>query len=149
DSISNLGKYGIGFLEPLLSFLESNDLADMETGFHSIDGKKLTVSIVERELASVPEVWEVHRKYIDVHLVLSGDERIALADESELELAEPYSEDKDAALYRGKIGKGTYADVAEGSAMVIMPGEIHMPNIPLSKGVSRKAIFKILIEDWI
>ena len=25
----------------------------------SVDGKKLTVSIVERELASVPEVWEV------------------------------------------------------------------------------------------
>lgn len=86
---------------------------------------------------------------MDVHLVLSGDERIALADGSELEPADPYSEENNAALCKGKMGKDTYADVAEGSAMVIMPGEIHMPNIPLSKGVSRKAIFKILIEDWI
>ena len=54
-------------------------MASYEKGCHPIDGERLFVNVVEYETTR-PEnrFWEAHRNYLDVHLMLDGQEQIDL-----------------------------------------------------------------------
>ena len=54
-------------------------MASYEKGSHPIDGERLFVNVVEYETTR-PEnrFWEAHRNYLDVHLMLDGQEQIDL-----------------------------------------------------------------------
>ena len=46
--------------------------------------------------------FEAHRKYIDVQIILKGQELVAWADTSLLETSVPYDETKDKIMYSGE-----------------------------------------------
>ena len=51
-------------------------------------------------------MYEAHQKYIDVHYIIEGVERIATADVSSLQIQTPFSEEKDIGFYQGDESGG-------------------------------------------
>ena len=66
-------------LKECFAYAKEHDLVSYEKGSHPIDGERLFVNVVEYETTR-PEnrFWEAHRNYLDVHLMLDGQEQIDL-----------------------------------------------------------------------
>ena len=91
--------------------------------------------------------FEVHRKYIDVHLMVDGEEDIFYAPLSHGSESIAYDEEKDVAFYTCDNGPHSKVGLASGEAVVLFPGEIHAPCNWNGKQHNRKLIFKIPIEQ--
>ena len=66
-------------LKECFAYAKEHDLASYEKGSHAIDGERLFVNVVEYETTrSENRFWEAHRNYLDVHLMLDGQEQIDL-----------------------------------------------------------------------
>lgn len=83
--------------------------------------------------------WEGHRKYIDIHYMLSGSERIYVANTHYLQ-AENYHEELDNQSYSGK---GNFFDLRPGDFAVFFPQDAHMPGI---RGDFSLLVKKIVIK---
>lgn len=121
-------------------------LADREKGSYPIDGERFYVNIAEYEpCAREDRFWEAHKKYIDVHLLLSGSERIDVGFIENMRL-KPYEEKDDFLPLDGSAQ--AYADLTRpGDFLVCYPEDAHRTGVRIgSGGKLKKAIFKVLIE---
>ena len=80
-NIQNMNEFT--FLEEAVqecfTYAKAHDLLSYEKGSHEIDGDRLFVNIVEYT-TTAPEnrFWEAHKNYLDVHVMLCGEEQIDL-----------------------------------------------------------------------
>lgn len=90
-------------------------------------------------------MYEAHRKYIDVHYIVEGIEKIATADVKKLQEKVSFSEDKDIGFYEG-CESGNYI-LKPGEFMVCFPSDAHkvgmMNTVP---EMVKKIVVKIKIE---
>ena len=86
------------------------------------------------------QVLEVHRKYIDIQILLEGEETIGWKPLDDCtNVTKPYDEDADCALYDEP---GTsYVTLKPGQFAIFWPEDGHQPCI--GKGDIHKAIFKV------
>ena len=88
--------------------------------------------------------FEAHEKYLDIHLMLSGSERVEIAPPEELERFESKPEN-DFYAYRGR---GWYhLTLRPGDFLVVFPGDAH--KIKMYDGAPAtvtKAVFKVRIH---
>lgn len=148
DSITNKKNYKeIPLLYQALSFLsnlEENELPEANTQL--IENTLFCNPVT---LTSKPEdqcIYEAHRKYIDLHYIISGIERIATADITTLSTATPYSTEKDIEFLTGNADG--YYDLKPGQFMVCYPNDAHKVAIMASQPCDiQKIVFKILVED--
>lgn len=143
DTLDNLGKYVS--LNPLfakvVSFLEENDLNDLEAGKHFIQGEDLFVNITTAQGKTVDEaVFETHKKMIDIQIPLDNEETYGYLPLCNLPDAD-YNEAKDITKYPGAVAS-TYVTCQPGEFALFAPQDGHQPCI--GTGAIRKAIFKIL-----
>lgn len=143
DSIHNYNNYrGYPELYQVLSFLAG--LGEGEAV------KPNTVLAEDRifcnpvQFVSKPESeckYEAHRKYIDVHYILKGEEGIATAGVGKLDVDTPYDEGKDIGFYTGKED-GRYL-LKKGDFMVCYPSDAHKVGM---MGAEPQAIEKIVVK---
>ena len=99
-------------------------------------------------LTSKPEeecVYEAHKKYCDLHYIVSGTERIATADISALTVKTPYLAENDIEFLTGDAD-GCY-DLKPGQFMVCFPNDAHKVAIMTDKPANiKKIVFKIGID---
>lgn len=149
DRFENMGLYSPIYrnLEKAIAFLSSTDFASWECGRKEIDADKLACIVVDRVLEKAPEFWESHRKYIDVHYVLSGEEEIWYTPCTDLKKLRDYEDGDDSELFKGEAGRSSSLKLQKGDVMVFFPGEIHMTNGPCGgKESVRKVILKVMAE---
>lgn len=100
------------------------------------------------ELLSRPEeecTYEAHKKYIDLHYIISGTERIATSDTDSLILSEPYSDTKDIEFLEGSADG--YYDLKPGQFMVCFPNDAHKVGVMVHEPCAiKKIVFKIIVE---
>ena len=80
-NITNLEEYE--YLEDKIKacfdYYKENDMENMEAGIYKINGDEFFVNIVEYDTTTVENrFWEAHKEYLDLHLMLLGEERIDL-----------------------------------------------------------------------
>lgn len=68
-------------------------------------------------------VFEAHRKYIDIHFCISGEESISIASPDQLKEIKAYNPDNDAAFYSGSVVSESV--LTPGRFMVCFPEDIH------------------------
>ncbi|NCB33135.1 MAG: DUF386 domain-containing protein [Erysipelotrichia bacterium] len=68
-------------------------------------------------------IFEAHRKYADIHCILSGTEEIIVSDISDLSIVKPYSEESDVGFYKGM--HGTACILNPGDFLVCFPQDAH------------------------
>ncbi|MFO3715584.1 YhcH/YjgK/YiaL family protein [Anaerococcus cruorum] len=145
-NITNLEEYA--YLEDKIKacfdYYEENDMENMEAGIHKIDGDEFFVNIVEYD-TTTPEnrFWEAHKEYLDLHLMLLGEERIDLNFLKDMDLGD-YDKEKDFQAAEGE--RNSSVDLKIGDFLVCYPNDVHMTALQIDDPVyTKKAIFKIKI----
>ena len=88
------------------------------------------------------EPFETHRRFLDLHAVLEGEELLGYAPAPDLSPVRPYEEDDDCALHRGP---GVWLSLRPGWFALLGPDDAHQPGVlsPRAGGEVLKAVFKI------
>lgn len=131
-------------IQTCFSFLKENDMACMETGSYPIDEEKNFVNIVEYETKEKELCkWEAHKKYLDLHVMLRGQEGISLNFIDNLEQGS-FVEAEDFLPLEGE--ENCFVQLHAMDFLLCFPEDGHMPGIELGEsGRIKKAIFKVQI----
>lgn len=132
-----------------LEFLAREDLADLEPGRHEVMGDEVFANV--QELTTVPsgeKNYEAHRRYADVHFVISGTELIGVAPVGECEPVGEFSEEDDFGLYTPG-DRESWVVVRPGELVVTPPSDAHKPGCcPAGAGPAplKKVCVKVLVD---
>lgn len=126
-------------------FLSSNDLSGMECGRYELDGDKIFLSLQTYDTKLEKDCMpEAHRKYLDIQLVVSGQEKIGYVPLSTTSPSIPYDEKNDIEFLNG-ISEFLLAK--PGSFFVFYPQDAHTPSVAISEPQKvKKAVFKIKLN---
>lgn len=127
--------------EVLFNYVKTHDLLHAELVRIEIDGDNLFINNVNPECVEPDkQVLELHRDYIDVHILLEGRETIGWKAIEDLTTeTKPYEKEGDCALYSDT--PTTFVDLLPGQFAIVYPEDPHAPVI--GKGKIRKLIAKV------
>jgi biofilm protein TabA len=75
------------YWDKAFAFLRTTQLDTLSVGKHVLDGENVFVTVTEGPTKDYDKTgWEAHRKYLDVHLMISGKERIGVMNPTTLGL---------------------------------------------------------------
>jgi YhcH/YjgK/YiaL family protein len=87
--------------------------------------------------------FESHRKYIDVQLVVEGEELMEVEDISRLVVSEAFNAERDLIKY-GDTAVASVLRMRAGDAAVFFPEDGHMPSLQWrGPGLVRKSVVKV------
>ena len=137
---------GLQGLERAFEYLARTDLAALPLGRTAIDGDDVYVTVSEAEARPPEQVrWEAHRRYIDIQLVVRGQEAMGVAPAAGLVTSTPYEAAKDVEFFEAPREPATLA-VRAGEFAVFVPGDAHRPSVHLDgPHVSRKVVVKVSV----
>lgn len=140
DRIENLHP----LFKKLFDYVKTHDLLKAPLGRIVLDGDNLFINNDEAICRSVDEqVMEIHRKYIDVQIVLEGEESVGWKPLNEIQhISKAYNEVLDFELSDDK--PSTYFHVTPGQIYILFPEDPHAPII--GEGKIRKAIGKVKVQ---
>lgn len=147
DKVENFKKY-INLhpaFKDVRDFLLYNDLNKMPNGKYLICGNKIFVNINDYETENdCDRKFEAHRKYIDVQVVLKGEELIGIEDVEYTEPISEYDEEKDLIFLKAQ---NNCFRLCENRFAIFDTDCAHKPQISTQENKPvkvKKAIFKIL-----
>ena len=127
----------------VFNFLRKTDLRALSAGEYPIDGKKSYCKIWDGEGKGldIPKL-EVHDNYIDIHLLLEGNETIGFKDRSNcLSSDATYNEAEDIAFF--DEDPDVFINLGIDNSAIFFPSDAHAPLI--GEGKIKKAIIKVLV----
>lgn len=130
-----------------LAFLQRDDLAALEPGCYEIDGREVFANVQELTTARPAEKnYEAHRRYADVHYVVSGTELMGVAPVGECLPVGEFSEEDDFGLYTPGDREG-WVTLREGDLVVTPPSDAHKPGCcPGEPAPLKKICVKVLVD---
>jgi YhcH/YjgK/YiaL family protein len=130
--------------EKAFRYLQETQIDSLSPGKYEIDGTNIYATVQEFCTKPMEQgFWEAHRKYIDIHCVLEGAERIGYANINGLRPGD-YDEEKDLWVF---AGEGAFYSLTPGNFAVMMPQDAHMPGIALKDPQPiKKLVVKIAVS---
>ncbi len=127
-----------------IDFLKRADLGGLAAGKVEIDGQRVfaTVQRYETAAAGTPK-FEHHAAYIDVQVIVSGEEMIGWAPAELMTVTEAYSAERDICFGTIPAGKWTPVHLQAGQLAVFYPEDAHAPK--LAAGAS-SSVLKIVVK---
>ena len=116
-------------LAAAFDYLATFDPATPDARF-PLDGEN--VHVLVQTYATKPAAekkWESHRRYVDVQYIVSGRERIDVAQSGALAGATEYAEAKDIIYYGGEQGETSALYVEAGHFAIFFPHDAHRPGV--------------------
>lgn len=154
DTLTNRALYGA--LHPriatALEYLAATDLSQLDKGVYELEGKALFAIVSDYSTVTRgTEPFEVHRKYIDVQYIVSGEEEfgyLPLPQQQTPCTAYDSSRDFEEFSYSQNQARASYVALRSGMFALFFPNDAHMPCCHLD-GESRvkKVVIKVRIED--
>jgi len=134
------------YWDKAFTFLKEHDLQTLVAGRYPIDGDSVFAIVTQNPTKDYDSTqWESHRKYIDLHYVVSGEEKIGIYPITKLTVTKPYDTSKDIANYSGT---GKIYSAVPGTFFLFFPSDGHRPGItPGDKKVDKKIVIKIKYAD--
>lgn len=137
-------------LQKCFAYIKENDLRTFENGIYHIEGEDLFVNIVEYTTTTIENrFFETHKKYIDLHLMLTGSEEIYLNFLQNMTIKEEYSEEKEMLLLEGNSTSSgnSYVRLTDNDFLICYPEDAHCTGVQAgSPQTIKKAIFKIKVD---
>ncbi len=138
-----------GFLAPELKNIIATVLDRLDTpienGRHDIDGDNAFFMLVDDHTQLLAErKSEIHSRYLDVQILLEGNESFGYSLEPYAGLDEDYLADKDLA-FSEQLQSEHFATLTAGEFIVFYPGQPHRPLVAVEDNPApvRKAIIKV------
>lgn len=92
-------------------------------------------------------LYEAHKKYIDVQLLLTGKEQIYVSEVKDLSEKTQYDDLKDIIFYSNDIDKNKFITLDGNNFVILFPHEAHAPQIAFEKLQNvKKVVAKIKIR---
>lgn len=118
---------------------------DPEKGRHEFNGDKVYANVMEYETKTTDKAcFEAHKDYVDIQVVLSGEEIIGFDTEDKLTATTEYVPGDDYILY-ALNEEYDKVRVRRGEMAIIFPDEPHAPGIAIDNAPSavKKAVVKV------
>lgn len=127
----------------VFDYIKAYDLLNAPLERIVLDGDNLFINNVEATLvAQDKQPLEAHRQYLDIHVVLEGEERFGWRDLSDCdEPSKPYDSEGDCMLFDQPAT--SYTDLKPGQFVIVWPEDAHAPIIGVGK--VRKLIVKAIV----
>jgi biofilm protein TabA len=138
---------GNKYFRKIYDLISQTDFSKISDGLHEIDKNTIFYNIISYETKNYKEiVAESHKKYIDIHYILNGEEIIGYSDyKNEKTIAAKYNIEKDAELFSNILNENFFV-LKRGMFAIFYPQEIHRPGMLYEKKCKvRKIIFKIKV----
>lgn len=145
DTIENISKYNKDAVWlKVVNFIKNID-NDLDDGEYEIDGTNIFARVMTYDTKNIEDAYpEAHKQYIDIQLVLSGEEMVVWAPVCELLNRTSYDEEQDVAFYERKSIISSTSILVPGYFMAFFPEDGHMPS--LSTGETPCKVKKIVIK---
>ena len=125
----NLGRY-LGMsssLDSAIHHLLSADLTQLNKGRNEIDGDQAFVNRFNYQtMPQEQAIWEGHEKYADIHVLLSGREKIGVANVSSLKMTQRKPEE-DFVGYEGDVE--VWFPMTTEDILIVFPEDVHMVKV--------------------
>ena len=148
DVFENAGLY-FDKSQPLvkaISFAAGFDKSQPD-GRYDVDGDNIYAIVMTYETKTVEELkFEGHKKYIDIQLLLNGQEYMDVSQDKALDVEMPYSEDNDVALF---FQPQHYSSVLlePGNFAIVFSDDIHQPGRMVMQAEQvRKMVIKVRVK---
>lgn len=141
DKIENLQRYD-QHLQFINETLQSK--AYVKGKFDISEPLKFGIGIEYTTKESNDGLWEAHRKYLDIHVILEGVEVVEIADISNMTSTKDYEDDYE--LFSGK--KDYSVTLIPGDFLVLFPNEVHKTGVKVNDATAvKKIVFKLLLDE--
>ncbi|MEG0074811.1 MAG: YhcH/YjgK/YiaL family protein [Eubacterium sp.] len=133
-------------IQKCFQYCEDEDLLHKDKGCYEIDGRDVFVNVVEYQTVPREEKpWEGHKKYIDIHVMLSGEEVIDVNFTANMKEGS-YDEERDFLALDGECVCPVTCH--PGDFLICYPEDGHKPGVKVDavKGI-KKAIFKVIVAS--
>ena len=119
--------------EKAFEFLKSNDLAALAVGKYEIQGEEIFALSQEYITQNEEEKnFESHEKYIDIQLIVEGQEIMGYTPIEGLEVKEDLRPDSDMIFYK-ETSKGSNIKFTRGDYAIFFPKDAHRPGCALGE----------------
>ena len=132
-------------IKTAFDYLRKTNVSTFPAGKYEIDGLNLYAMLQQYDTKTKSQgVWEAHRRYIDLQVVLHGTEILGYANIARLTPG-TYDPAKD---FLPLSGEGDFLTLQSGSFALLFPEDAHMPGIaaglpqPVKKIVVKIAVFQ-------
>ena len=147
DKLENIGMY-VGSDSDIARAVDFAKAFTDGDGRYHIDGEKMYANVETYQTGPENDkLFESHRKYIDVQIMLSGSEMhgVIPLNEENLTVLKPYDQEKDLVFY-GTICDYSRVILATGEFVIYFPQDCHKPGCQLNNASTvRKMVVKIAI----
>jgi YhcH/YjgK/YiaL family protein len=149
DKLTNIEKYKstIPFFNEIVEYINTTQLSSLVPGKHPIVGESVFVLIQEYVTQKETEKkWESHRKFIDIQIVLSGEEYIGFSPIQSLTLDSEFITEKDYVFYRNDEVQRSMVLLTKDEFAIFFPNDAHKPGLHLTHEKEvKKAVIKVLV----
>lgn len=128
-----------------IDYLLNNDFSILEDGSYPIDRDKVIVNVMSYWTKPLPEAsFEAHRKYIDIQILIQGEEKCHYAPLDALVASGSFNEEKDIGFYEGS--ENAAFELKPDNFAIFFPHDAHMPSCDLAgRSQVRKIVVKIAV----
>ena len=126
------------------AYIRNTKLEDVPIGQYPIDGENVFAKITGGPNKDLEKTgWESHKQYIDLHLMITGKEKIGMALTTTASMTDPYSETSDMAHYKAD---GTFYTADSNTLLIFFPINAHRPGIRLDGyDTVKKLVIKVRV----
>ena len=127
-----------------IEYLLSADLTKLVKGRNVVDGSNVFINRFDyMTMPAEKAIWEGHIEYADIHVLLSGHEKIGVSDISLLSETTRDVE-KDFVGYEGPVQ--TWFNMTTEDLLIVFPEDVHLVKVIDSESVLvEKACFKVKV----
>lgn len=134
------------YFPQVCDFLESTDLLSLAEGRYEIAGNNVyanVMSYISDGIAGSGK-FETHDNYLDIHLVIQGKDKIAVAVPRKAKLIQEYDKNADIAFYQSE--EFQVIDLNEFNLLVAFKEDFHQPKIRVNDKPVKKMVIKVKVE---
>ena len=131
-------------LHRALLYLQKTDLSSLPVGKHEIEGQRIFALVEEFKTKPAEQgIWEAHRKYLDIHYVIAGREKIGYAAIKHMRPG-AYDVEKDLGIFEGE---GDFMVARPGTFIIMFPQDVHRPGMAVQEPEPiKKLVMKVEME---
>jgi YhcH/YjgK/YiaL family protein len=147
DTLNHSQKYFS--LHPLFAtafeYLQQTDFTKLDFGKHELVPDQLFAIYMEYETKDTSEcTLEAHRKFIDIQMIISGEEFMEVSRMGTHVTSKPYNPENDLEFFDGMGTSKLY--VNQGSFAVFYPEDVHKPNVKVQQAHKmKKVVMKVRV----
>ena len=148
DSLHNADRYFTGdWWQDTLSYIRSA-VPSLADGVHPVRADAIVARVHRGHTRPASDaVLESHRAYVDVHVVLEGQETITVWPTERLRIRTPYNDQQDVMFYDLPDEEGARLHLSPGFFAVFFPQDAHMTQLMDQRPAPiKKLVMKISVD---